>query len=101
MRLVQTYCGDPALIQQATSLLENFEKEAQEPEFVEKTAVAGSKKSRKRGAAAPVHKSRAKAVRKQVRRAPTRPLASRSRSVTKTPKPLVRKIRISSRRARR
>ena len=101
MRLVQTYCGDPALIQRATSLLENFEKEAQEPEFIEKTAVVGSKKSRKRGATAPAHKSSTKTVRKQARRAPTRPLASRSRSVTKTAKPLVRKIRISSRRARR
>jgi len=101
MRLVQTYCGDPALIQRASSLLENFEKEAQEPEFVVKPSVTRGKGSGKRSTAARAQRSGSKTARKQSRKAPTRPLASRARSVTKTAKPLVRKIRISSRRARR
>ncbi len=101
MRLVLTYCGDPALIQRAASLLENFEKEAQEPEFVVKPPVTRSGVSRRHPAAARVAKPKAKTARKQSRKVPRRPLASRSRSVAKRAKPLVRKIRISSRRARR
>ncbi len=100
MRLVQTYCGDPALIQRASSLLENFEKEAQEPEFPVKPALTKTK-PRKHTAAARATKPKARTARMPSRKVPTRPLASRSRSVAKTAKPLVRKIRISSRRARR
>lgn len=100
MRLVQTYCGDPALIQRASSLLADFEKEAQEPEIPVKQAVTKAKPLRP-AAAARATKPQARTARKQTKKTPTRPLASRSRSVAKTAKPLVRKIRISSRRARR
>jgi len=101
MRLVQTYCGDPALIERATILLENFEKEAQEPEFAVIPRVAGRGKSRKGRVAARGPKPKAIAARKPSRKTPSRPMASRTRSVTKAAKPLVRKIRITSRRASR
>ncbi len=101
MRLVQTYCGNPALIQQATSLLDNFEKDAQEPEFVVISKVVRNRQSRKRAGGDRGPRPKAKAARKPSRKTPSRPLASRARSVAKTAKPLVRKIRISPRRARR
>jgi hypothetical protein len=99
MRLVQTYCGDPTLIQRATSLLGTFEKEAQEPEFVEIPRVVRKSESRKRRAAA--HGPKGRAARNAPRKTRSRPLAHRARPVTKAAKPLVRKIRISSRRASR
>lgn len=101
MRLVQTYCGDPALIQRATSLLETFEKDAQEPEFVVIPKVAKKGKSRKRETAIRAKKAKSSVPRKAARKAPSRPMASRSRTVAKTRKPLVRKIRLGSRRAAR
>jgi len=100
IRLVQTYCGDPALIQRATSLLENFEREAQEPEFVAPRKDARKTKARKRGTV-PAARPKPRTARKPSRKTSRRHLASRSRSVTKRAKPLVRKIRLSSRRARR
>jgi len=100
MRLVQTYCGDPALIQRAASLLESFEKEAQEPEFIVIRKVARDSRSRKhKDVRAP--RPKARTARKPSRKVPGRPLASRARSASKASKPLVRKIRISSRRASR
>jgi len=101
MRLVQTYCGDPALIQRAAALLENFEKEAQEPEFVEPPKAAKKSSSRTRKVAARATRPKAGTASKTPRKARSRPLAGRARAVTKAAKPLVRKLRISSRRARR
>jgi hypothetical protein len=100
MRLVQTYSGDPALIQRAASLLENFEREAQEPEFVVVEKVARKGRAQKHGVA-PAARPKQRTARKPSRKASRRPLAGRQRPVTKRAKPLVRKIRISSRRASR
>lgn len=101
MRLVQTYCGDPALIQRAVSLLENFEREAQEPEFVVVEKVARKGRTRKRAVVSAAARTQQRTARKPSRKAPRRPLASRPRPVPKRAKPLVRKIRISPRRASR
>ncbi len=94
-RLIQQYSGDPALGQRCALLLQTFEKEVQEPEAVEeapkKSAHKKAGSSKQPAKSAPTR--RAAVIPKQQ----PRHLAK----LVKRSKPLVSKIEISRRRARR
>ncbi len=95
-RLIQSYSGDPTLSLRCATLLLNFEREVQER--AEPAPAPSRSKAKKRVAA-----------KRGTKAAPKRrvPMAAKARSVrsidkiVKHPKPLVKKIDISRRRARR
>ena len=95
-RLVQAYSGDPVLSQRCAILFHSFEKEVQEPEAVviplAKPARKGSSRLQKAPRVPAKHRPRA-----AKEKPPARPLKTRSSRA----KPLVKKIEISRRRARR
>ncbi|NWG14177.1 MAG: hypothetical protein HXY20_11650 [Acidobacteria bacterium] len=90
--LVRAYCGDPLSIQRAGALLESFEKEVQRPEIVQAEAPRKSSRSA-RGAGRPRRKATTRPLKPSRKRA-----ATRIRSISK---PMMRKIRLTSRRVRR
>jgi len=91
-RLIETYCGDPILIQKAANLMEAFEREAQEPEIVPvqkaRRIASSSPKARK---SAKVRTKRSAGALKTARASLSRPAA----------KPVVRKMTLARRRASR
>ena len=95
-RVVQAYSGDPAASQRCVTLFQNFEKEVQEPAVVEaKFVKKGSKK-----AIASKHTGKAAADRRLKAAAKKQPPRS-LKTLPKRAKPLVKKIEITRRRARR
>ncbi len=95
-RIVQAYSGDPALSQRCAVLFHDFEKEVQEPAAIE---IARKKPARKK-AIATRHVREAAAARHPkiaVAKRRTRALDK----LAKRAKPLVKKIEIARRRARR
>ncbi len=92
-RLVRTYCGDPVSHRRAATLLESFEKDVQRPEVV-KTAKA-RKSSR---SARSTRKSKKTLKIRSLRPSRRKPSVTRVRSVSK---PVVRKVSLGRRRARR
>jgi hypothetical protein len=107
-RVTQSFAGDPLAIQRANSLLQAFEKEVQEPHIeariLDKKKKATQLRARQEPAnevrkiAAKVRKSAGKA-RKTAEKA--RPLAKPAKILHRRPKPMVKKVSISRRRARR
>ncbi len=91
-RVTQAFSGDPIIIQRSNLLLQNFEKEVQEPQT---TIVHEKKKSGIQGS-----QPKPKPSRKVVKHI-ARPLAKRSLSRTARTKPLVDKVELHRRRARR
>ena len=94
-RVTQSFAGDPIIIRRANSLLQGFEKEVQEPHF--EARVADKKKKKVPEPAA--HKEPAKKIRKAPAKA--RPLAKPAKILHHRSKPMVKKVSISRRRARR
>jgi hypothetical protein len=95
-RLIQLYSGDPALSQRCAVFFQNFEKEVQEPAIVE---VAPRKTAPKKPR--PVKHAAKVAVRRhELAPAKKRPARALGKMVKRS-KPLVKKIEISRRRARR
>jgi hypothetical protein len=101
LRVVQSFSGDPILVQRASTLLQDFEKEVQAPEAPQVTvAPRASKKA--------VAWKRNRAVRKALtHKAKAQPssrslsLSKRTKSITPRGKPLVKGIELHRRRARR
>ncbi|HTY63884.1 MAG TPA: hypothetical protein VMG30_16675 [Acidobacteriota bacterium] len=96
-RVTQSFSGDPAIIQRANTLLQAFEREVQEPHMV----IPEPDKKMKKGDAArsAMHKEAAKIHRKAPKKA--HPLAKPAKILRRRPKPLVKKVNITRRRARR
>jgi hypothetical protein len=97
-RVTQAYSGDPLIIQRSSLLLRNFEKEVQEPQVHSTRKVANAvhhvvSKSRS-------GKQEAKPTRKAAK-LKVHPLAKRSLNRPGRAKPLVDKVEIRRRRARR
>jgi hypothetical protein len=92
-RLVMSYSGDPALGQRCAVLFQTFEKEVQEPAAIE----AAPRKPVHRKAVSSKKSGRPAAVRRAVVATTAKP----SRVLAKRAKPLVNKIEIPRRRARR
>jgi hypothetical protein len=96
-RLIQTYAGDPALCQRCAVLLVNLDKEVQEP-----SEVAVSKKGKSsRKNAGPVKRPVKAATGRSKLAAAEKPHARQRDRIAKHAKPLVKKIAITRRRARR
>ena len=96
-RVTQSFSGDPAIIQRANALLQSFEREVQEPHVV----VPEPAKKKKNGKAelSAKHKAAVKKSHKAAKKA--RPLAKPAKMLHRRPKPLVKKVNIARRRARR
>jgi hypothetical protein len=94
-RVTQSYSGDPVLIQRANSLLQAFEKEVQEHH-----AELRLPKLPKPQIAQP---PAAKEVAKKSKKAPakSRPLAKHAKALRGRTKPIVKKVSLPKRRARR
>jgi len=96
-RLIQTYAGDPALCQRCSMLLVKIDQEVQEPSVV---AVSRKGKTSQKSAA-PVKRD-VKAAARRSKLAPNEKSPARQRDrIAKHTKPLVKKIGITRRRARR
>lgn len=96
-RLIETYAGDPALCQRCAVLLVNLDKEVQEP-----SAVAVSRKGKaSRKSAGPVKRPVKAAARRSKLAASEKSSARQRDRIAKRAKPLVKKIGITRRRARR
>jgi hypothetical protein len=89
-----SFSGDPVIIQRSSLLLQSFEKEIQEYQFA---IISIETKAR----AARVKKRKAPARKTQKRTKPTAALAKRSKTHHRRAKPLVKKVEIQRRRARR
>jgi hypothetical protein len=96
-RVTQSFSGDPAIVQRANALLQAFEREVQEPHIV----VLEPDKKQKKGNAAhsAMHKEAAKKPHKAPKKA--QPLAKPAKILRRMPKPLVKKVSITRRRAHR
>ncbi len=92
-RLVRSYCGDPASHQRAATLLESFEKEVQRPEVVRTERTRRSSRSARN-----VRKSSKKPRIRSLQPSRRKSGARRVRSVSK---PVMRKVSLGRRRARR
>jgi len=95
---IQLFSGDPALSLRCAVLLHSFEKEVQEPPEVE-VAPSKRKKSAKKSAPAKPKTNKA-AVRRAPASAKKRPIGPLDK-IKKHAKPMVRKIKLAPRRARR
>jgi hypothetical protein len=95
-RLVQAYSGDPLLSQRCAILFQSFEKEVQEPKVV----VIPLAKPARKGLSSSHHAPRA-TVKRRPRIAKAKPPARSMKTRSSRAKPLVKKIEISRRRARR
>jgi len=95
-RLVLAYSGDPALGQRCTVLFQDFEKEVQEQAIVEAhpPSIAGKRAGQKKFQRKASQSRRAKEL---ARKRPRRSLEKRAERA----KPLVKKIEVTRRRARR
>lgn len=101
-RMIQPFSIDPALLQRAQNLQQQFEFEVQRPPARQAVAQKVSSQKKKMqasrtSAARKPHKARV-AARSAER---THPLSERVQRMAKRSKPLVRKLEISRRRARR
>lgn len=100
LRVVQSFSGDPILVQRASTLLQNFEKEVQAPEVPPVPVVLSTSRkaaSRKHGQdahRAPTRKAQAHAAGRSLS------LGKRTKSVTPRAKPFVKNIELRRRRAR-
>jgi hypothetical protein len=95
---IQLFSGDPALSLRCAVLLHSFEKEVQEPPEVE-VAPSKRKKSAKKSAPAKP-KTKKTAVQRALASAKKRPIGTLDK-IKKHAKPMVRKIKLAPRRARR
>jgi len=95
-RVVQAYSGDPAMSQRCAILFQEFEKGVQEPAVVE---IRQKKPNRKKAAAA--RRVRKPAAARHPKNAAARRRVRALEKLTKRAKPLVKKIEIAGRRARR
>lgn len=95
-RLIQSYSGDPTTGQRCTALLQSFEKEIQEQ--VQHVPATPKSKAKKPVAAKRIKRAAAsRHARVAAKASPARSLDK----IAKHPKPLVKKIEISRRSARR
>lgn len=94
-RATQSFAGDPLVIQRSNLLLERFEKEVQEP------PVAAEPKIRKAHAIPPTPEKHGTKPLKKKASKPAATLAKHAGSHHKHAKPLVEKINLQRRRARR
>jgi hypothetical protein len=94
-RLIQLFSGDPALVQRYAVLLQDFEKEVQEP--VEVAAIPARSKQKQTRSARHTRKTVGSRPRVAAEERPARSLDK----IANRAKPLVKKIEISRRRARR
>ncbi|MBN1568878.1 MAG: hypothetical protein JXA73_13600 [Acidobacteria bacterium] len=94
-RETKAFSGDPVLIERSDSLLQAFEKEVQEPHI--EVQIHAGKKPQVR------HMGPGKVTVKKVQKAvpKARPLAKRAKILHSRTKPLVKKVSIQRRRARR
>jgi hypothetical protein len=94
VRATESFSGDPITIQRSNLLLQSFEKEVQEPYEVDK-AVESLKRA--------VKPAKAKRPAEKPRKAPkiTKPLAKHSKTHRNRTKPLLKKVELPRRRARR
>jgi hypothetical protein len=100
-RLIQAYSGDPALSLRCAILFHNFEKEVQEPAVIETKSSKSARKKTAHKKAAKVKRSGAAALTRRARVKDTRQPARSLKKLSKRAKPLVKKIEITRRRARR
>jgi hypothetical protein len=94
-RMIESYSGDPVVIQRSNSLLQTFEKEVQEPRI----EVRGSEAHKAPAGQTTQRKEPMKKSRKAVGKA--HPLAKRTKILHSRTKPLVKKVGLQRRRARR
>jgi hypothetical protein len=98
-RVTQAFAGDPETIRRSSLLLQNFEKEVQEPKVVAlkpAASKASSKKPDRSQKTKPAPKLKKKALPKLAKS-----LSKRGKSHRPATKPLVKKISLPRRRARR
>ena len=105
VRLVKPFCGDPTLIHRATSLVERFEQEVQQPQIVIKPKAAHkARKSVTGRSSKPAGKKKQAGARAKAKKKPAaesrRVLAARRRP-SKRVKPVVRDMKMGRRSARR
>lgn len=101
-RMIQPFSMDPMLLQRAQNLQESFEFEVQRPLIREMAASTGARQEKKKKhtvTAAARKPSKAHAGSRKAQRA--RPLSERVQRLAKHSKPLVRKLELARRRARR
>jgi hypothetical protein len=99
-RAIQAFAGDPLIIQRSNLLLQRFEKEVQEPhQAVPATTVATAKTAHPSAASRAKHET--KPSRRVAKHSVSRPLSKRSLKRPNRAKPLVDKVEMHSRRARR
>lgn len=94
-RVTQSFSGDPVLIQRSNSLLQAFEKEVQEPPI----ELNIPHKAKTHAVQVQPHDEPAKKAKKAV--AKPHPLGQRNKVLRARTKPLVKKVGIQRRRARR
>ena len=95
-RVTQSFSGDPTIVQRANTLLQAFEREVQEPHIV---VPQPDKESRKRAMQRILQSTKKQ---KKTNKAPkARPLAKPAKILRRHPKPLVKKVGITRRRAHR
>jgi hypothetical protein len=94
VRMMGSYSGDPIIIQRSSLLLQSFEREVQEPKVA---SIALEKRIRAKHSAK--RKETAKKPKKALRQART--LAKHSKALHHRTKPLVKKVELQRRRARR
>lgn len=95
-RVTQAFSGDPLIIQRSSLLLQNFEKEVQVPQVLHKTSHPEKKVQAGRPARAKKIKEKRQAILTRLH-----PLAKRAKVLSSRAKPMVDKISLHRRRARR
>lgn len=101
LRVVQSFSGDPVLIQRAATVLRDFEREVQAPEvpafpvILKASNKTVSKKIRQRAHKVAAHRTHVKTAARSL------PLGKRTKGLAAHPKPLVKSIQLRRRRARR
>lgn len=102
-RVIQSFAGNPVLIQRSTTLLESFEQAVQAPEPQPTLVRTGSTTRKKAGSAAAAKSSRVQREQSASKKVSVqhRPLGSRAKQLAKRAKPIVKKLVLSPRRARR
>lgn len=101
LRVVQSFSGDPVLVQRAGTMLQNFEREVQTPEIpVVASILKVSKKTVSKKAGHGARKVAARRTQVKSSRRPL-PLSKRTKGIAAHRKPLVKSIELRRRRAGR
>ncbi len=99
LRVIQSFSGDPILVQRVGRLLENFEKEVQTPVDLPAPSIKAAKRKPIRAQSA--RDERKSSVRAERKRAEKHPLGKRAKTIPRRSDSLVKSIELRRRGARR